>query len=43
MDVLDFNIFVSGRFSYEGARDRMNVSGDTQWAESLLRGLLILY
>ncbi len=43
MDVLDFNIWASGRFSFEEARSRFTLSGDAAWAEPILRKLLILY
>lgn len=43
MDMLDFNIFVSGRFSYEEAMERAAVSGDKSLIENAFRDLLILY
>lgn len=43
MDVLDFNIFASGRYSYAEARSRFTLSGDTTLAESILKQILILY
>jgi uncharacterized protein (TIGR03083 family) len=43
MDVLDFNIFVSGRFTYEEARKRLEISGDVPLAENALKNLIILY
>lgn len=43
MDVLDFNIWASGRFSFEEARSHFTLSGDVAWAEPLLKQLLILY
>lgn len=43
MDVLDFNIWASGRYSYEEARSRFTLSGDTAWAEPILKQILILY
>ncbi len=43
MDVLEFNIFVSGRASFEQARAQMTITGDAVFAESLLKDLLILY
>ncbi len=43
MDVLDFNIFVSGRYSYEEALPLMTITGDTKNAEDALKDILILY
>jgi uncharacterized protein (TIGR03083 family) len=43
MGVLEFNIFASGRASFEQARRQMTITGDTAFAEKLLRGLIILY
>jgi uncharacterized protein (TIGR03083 family) len=43
MDVLEFNIFASGRASFEQARQLMSITGDTAFAEELLKDLLILY
>jgi len=43
MDALDFNIFVSGRFSYEEGMQRARIAGDTGLIEKLFKGLLILY
>ncbi len=43
MDVLDFNIFASGRFTYEEALARATISGDVSLAEAALKNLLILY
>jgi uncharacterized protein (TIGR03083 family) len=43
MDALEFNIFVSGRSRLPQARPLMQISGDVAWAESLLKGVLILY
>ena len=43
MDALDFNIWASGRFSFEEARSRFALSGDVAWAEPILKQLLILY
>jgi uncharacterized protein (TIGR03083 family) len=43
MDVLDFNIFVSGRFSYEEGMQRAKVSGNQALIESAFKDLLILY
>lgn len=43
MDVLEFNIFASGRDSYDAARPRMAITGNEAMAEAALKGLLILY
>jgi uncharacterized protein (TIGR03083 family) len=43
MDVLEFNIFASGRSSFEQARKQMTITGDNAFAEELLRDLIILY
>lgn len=43
MDVLDFNIFASGRFTYEEALRCADTSGDTNLAETVLKNMLILY
>lgn len=43
MDVLDFNIWASGRFTFEEARSRFTLSGDAGWVEPILRKLIILY
>jgi uncharacterized protein (TIGR03083 family) len=43
MDVLDFNILASGRFSYEEGRARATITGDVRQAEEALKGLLVLY
>nr|HRJ44164.1 maleylpyruvate isomerase family mycothiol-dependent enzyme [Caldilineaceae bacterium] len=43
MDVLDFNIWASGRYSYNEAYSRFTLSGDVAWAEPILKQLLILY
>ncbi len=43
MDALDFNIFTSGRFKYEEARERATISGDAAFADQVLKNLLILY
>lgn len=43
MDVLDFNIFVSGRYSYEEGLTRAELSGDSMFLQSLLKDLLILF
>ncbi len=43
MDVLDFNIFASGRYTYDQARPLMTLTGDVGVAEKALRKLLVLY
>jgi hypothetical protein len=43
MEALDFNIFVSGRFSYEEAMERASLSGDTSIIKNVFRNFLILY
>lgn len=43
MDALDFNIFVSGRFSYEEGLSRAELTGDTEFLKPILKDLLILF
>ncbi len=43
MDVLDFNIFVSGRYSYSEGLARAELSGDTDLMKNVLNDLLILF
>ncbi|HRK89957.1 MAG TPA: maleylpyruvate isomerase family mycothiol-dependent enzyme [Anaerolineales bacterium] len=43
MDALDFNIFVSGRFSYEEGMKRARIAGDKALVENAFKDLLILY
>ncbi len=43
MDALDFNIFVSGRFSYEEAMKRANISGDKALVEPAFKNFIVLY
>jgi uncharacterized protein (TIGR03083 family) len=43
MDVLDFNIFVSGRFSYEEGITRARISGDKPLIEHAFKDLIVLY
>lgn len=43
MDALDFSIFASGRFSYQEACARANLSGDLELANHALRNILILF
>ena len=43
MDVLDFNIFASGRYTYEEARPKMMITGDVSSAEEALKKILVVY
>lgn len=43
MDVLEFNIFASGRYSFDEAGSRWAILGDAPLMEALLRKLLVLY
>jgi uncharacterized protein (TIGR03083 family) len=43
MDALDFNIFVSGRFSYEEGMKRAVITGDKALVENSFKNLLVLY
>jgi uncharacterized protein (TIGR03083 family) len=43
MDVLDFNIFASGRYDYEEARPLATITGDDSTAEEALKHILALY
>lgn len=43
MDALDFNIFVSGRFSYQEGLSRMQLSGNRSLVENAFTDFLILY
>lgn len=43
MNALDFNIFVSGRFSYLEGMQRANISGDKSLVENAFKDLLVLY
>ncbi|MBI4673883.1 MAG: maleylpyruvate isomerase family mycothiol-dependent enzyme [Chloroflexi bacterium] len=43
MDALDFNIYASGRYTYAQARGKAILTGDTAFAENLLRQISILY
>lgn len=43
MDALDFNIFISGRFSFEEGMKRAQISGDKALVENAFKDLLILY
>lgn len=43
MDALDFNVFVSGRYSYEEGLKRARISGEKALVENAFRNFLILY
>jgi uncharacterized protein (TIGR03083 family) len=43
MDILDFNIFASGRFSNEQVRPLATITGEIALGERALQNLLILY
>ena len=43
MDMLEFNIFASGRYSYDEARQLISITGDTPAAEETLKNILVLY
>ena len=43
MDTLDFNIYASGRFTYEQAASRATFSGDVEHAEPAFRNFGVLY
>jgi len=43
MDVLDFNIYASRRFSYEEARPKASLAGDVKFGEMTLKNTLALY
>ncbi len=43
MDVLDFNIFASGRYTYQEARPLAAITGDVSAAEAALKNILVLY
>jgi uncharacterized protein (TIGR03083 family) len=43
MDVLEFNIFASGRYSYAQARPMANITGDVSIAEKALQQILVVY
>jgi uncharacterized protein (TIGR03083 family) len=43
MDVLDFNVFASGRYSFPDARPLMSIDGNINAAEDALKNFLILY
>ena len=43
MDVLEFNIFASGRNTYEVARPMMTIAGNVAVAEEALKNILVVY
>ncbi len=43
MDVLDFNIYASGRFSYEEALQRAELTGNISLADRAFRHIAVLY
>lgn len=43
MDALDFNIFVSGRYTYPEGLQRAIISGESDLVEKVLKDFLILY
>jgi hypothetical protein len=43
MDALDFNIFISGRFSYKEGMQRARIAGDKALVENAFKNLLVLY
>jgi uncharacterized protein (TIGR03083 family) len=43
MDTLDFNIYASGRYTYEEAAERATFAGRTEVAELAFRGFSVLY
>ncbi|HSM25932.1 MAG TPA: maleylpyruvate isomerase family mycothiol-dependent enzyme [Anaerolineaceae bacterium] len=43
IDALDFNIFVSGRFSYDVGLSHAELSGDSAFLKEILKDLLILF
>ncbi len=43
MDALDFNIFVSGRFSHKEGMSRANITGDAALIEHGFKDLLVLF
>jgi uncharacterized protein (TIGR03083 family) len=43
MDALDFNIFASGRFSFEQGLQRATISGDRPLVEQAFKSFLVLY
>ncbi len=43
MDMLEFNIFASGRYTYEEARPLMTITGNVSAAEEAMKNILVLY
>ena len=43
MDAVEFNIYASGRYTYEQARAKCVITGDTAFAENLFRQISVLY
>jgi len=43
MDVFDFNVYASGRFSYDEARTKAGITGDVKSGEQALKSILMLY
>ena len=43
MDALDFNIFVSGRYSHQEGMNRAKISGDNPVIQNAFKNLLVLY
>jgi len=43
MDVLEFNIFASGRYTYEQARPLATITGNVNIAEEALKNILVVY
>ncbi len=43
MDVLEFNIFASGRYTYDEARPMATITGDIVAAEEALKNILVVY
>lgn len=43
MDVMEFNIFASGRYTYDEARPLATITGDVSVAEEALKNILVLY
>ena len=43
MDAVEFNIYASGRSTFEQARTKCVITGDTAYAEKLMRQISVLY
>ncbi|MEW5873149.1 MAG: maleylpyruvate isomerase family mycothiol-dependent enzyme [Chloroflexota bacterium] len=43
MDALEFNIFASGRYTFEEARPKTTITGDVSRAEEALKNILVVY